>query len=139
MSLHSAVGGRSTIGGVRVQSEPETRKPPRVGGFGNTRERDPRPPSYTGGNKIAWFGWSLPCRHASGTIDRTQALCSAGAASVGGDDERPKAANKVLFGDAMIDQPDHSVGPRQSVLDSQLIAIDHQEFGHRDKGSSLIT
>src|SRR5271166_4771164 len=31
----------------------ETRKPPRWGGFGKTRERDPRPPSYTGSTKIA--------------------------------------------------------------------------------------
>ena len=40
------------------QREPETRKPPRSGGFGKTRKRDPRPPSCTGGTKIArvWQG-----------------------------------------------------------------------------------
>ena len=61
-----------------------------------------------------------------------------GFASADGDNERPKQANKVLFGDLMLDQANHRIGPTQRVLDRQLAAVDNQEFYHRDKGSAFI-
>ena len=50
---HLRVGGRSTGGDDRIGGSPETRKPPRSGGFGENANAIPRPPSCTGGTKIA--------------------------------------------------------------------------------------
>ena len=50
---HLRVGGRSTVGDIRITGVHETRKPPRSGGFGENANANPRPPSCTGGTKIA--------------------------------------------------------------------------------------
>jgi hypothetical protein len=137
MSQHSAVGGRSTIGGIRVR-EPETRKPPREAAL------EKHANAILGRHHVPAV---IKSRGLAGLCHaRTLAAQSVGRkpfvrphASADGDDKWPKEGNKILLGSAMLDQTDHCIGPRLRVFDYQRIAVYHQEFGHRDKGSAFIT
>jgi len=47
-------------------------------------------------------------------------------ASADGHDERPKEANKILLGSAMLDQCDDLLGPRDRIVESGVVAVGAQ-------------
>src|SRR5436309_1705331 len=91
---------------------------------GKTQGRDPRPPSCTGGTKIARAGrdptrpWLVPLLHATGNTRPRQARCANISATLPRNDKWSKNPNKIVLGRLMLNECDHLVGPTRSVVDS---------------------
>ena len=70
------VGGRSTIGDIRISESMKHES--RLGGAASEKraERDPRPPSCTGGTKIARSGALSSYRYVSSNEHSRQARCA---------------------------------------------------------------
>jgi hypothetical protein len=140
----SGVGGRSTIGDVRINES--MKRESRLGRAASGKRANAilgrrHVPAVPKSRDLAGAAHGPDVCHA-----RTLAARRAGrkpfilwlCVARHSDDERPEEANKLLFGGTMLDQFDHRVRPGLRVIDGEIVSIDTQKMPQSLKSSALI-